>query len=221
MVKELLAALPKRSLNHSISRLETDGENLSNAEDIVNTSTNYFSTIGEKLAKNIQKHDIHSYTHFLKNRIFSSFFVSQSSIAEFYTEQCSPKLKKSTSPDDNPFYFVKLVAPFISPYLTCFIETSFKLGIFSNSLRVARVISIFKKGSNTAPKNFRPIFILPALSKIFEKVLTIKLFKFFTQSSVLQCTQIAFVKNIIELKPLLLLLHTYTTTYIQTIILVS
>ena len=39
VIKELLTAsyiltLPKRSLNHSISLLETDGENLSNAEDI-------------------------------------------------------------------------------------------------------------------------------------------------------------------------------------------
>ena len=76
MIKELLAASPKRLFNHSISFLETDGENLSNAKDIANTLNNYFSTIGEKLAKNIEKHDILSftYTHFLKNRIFSLFF---------------------------------------------------------------------------------------------------------------------------------------------------
>ena len=72
--KELLAASPKRSLNRSISFLETDGENFSNAGDIANTLNNYFSTIGEKLAENIKKHDILSYTHFLKNRISSSFF---------------------------------------------------------------------------------------------------------------------------------------------------
>ena len=71
-------------------------------------------------------------------------------------------LKKSTGPHDIPSYFVKLAAPIISPYLTYFIETSFKLGIFPNSLKVARVIPIFKKSSNTAPENFRPITILPA-----------------------------------------------------------
>ena len=46
VIKELLAALPKRSLNHSISLLEADGENLSNVEDIANALNNYFSTIG-------------------------------------------------------------------------------------------------------------------------------------------------------------------------------
>ena len=52
-----------------------------------------------------------------------------------------------------------------------------------------------KKGSNTAPENFRPISILPALSKIFEKVLSTKLLSFFTQNSVLQSTQYGFRKK--------------------------
>ena len=72
---------------------------------------------------------------------------------------------------------------------------SFKLGIFPNSLKVAKVLPIFKKSSNTIPKNFRPISILPALSKIFEKVLSTKLLSFFTQNSVLQSTQYGFRKK--------------------------
>ena len=52
VIKELMTDSPKRSLNHSISLLETDGVNLSNVEDIANTLNNHFSTIGEKLAKN-------------------------------------------------------------------------------------------------------------------------------------------------------------------------
>ena len=111
VIKELLTASPKRSLNHSISLLETDGKNLSNAEDIANTLNNYFSTIGKKLAKNIKKHDLLSYTHYLKNRISSFFFLNPPSIAEVYNEICSLKMKKSTGPDDIPSYFVKLAAP--------------------------------------------------------------------------------------------------------------
>ena len=62
VIKELLAASPKRSLSHSIFPLETDGENLSNVQDIADTLTYYFYTIGEKLSKNLEKHDIFSYT---------------------------------------------------------------------------------------------------------------------------------------------------------------
>ena len=195
MIKELLAASPKWTHDHSIFLLEANGENLSNAEDIAKTLNNYFSTIGEKLAKNIEKHDILSYIHFLKKRISSSFFLNPPSIAEVYTELCLLKLKKSTGLNDIPFYFVKLAAPVILTYLTYFIETSFKLRNFPNSQKVARVIPIFRKGSNIAPENFRPIFILPALSKIFEKVLSTKLLSFFTQNSILQSTQYGFRKK--------------------------
>ena len=104
-------------------------------------------------------------------------------------------MKKSAGPDDIPSYFIMLAAPIISPYLTCFIETPFKLGIFPNSQKVSRVLPIIKKGSNTATENFRPTSILPALSKIFEKVLSTKLLSFFTQNSVLQCTQYSFCKK--------------------------
>ena len=224
VIKELLASSPtKRLITPYLFLRQTDGENLSNAKNIANTSNNSFSTIGEKLAENIKKHDILSYTHFLKNRISSSFFLNPPSIAEVYAELCLLSLTKSTGPDDIPSYFVKLAAPIISPYLTYFIETSLKLEIFPNSQKVAKVLPIFNKGFKATPENIRPIFILPALSKIFEKVLSTKLLSFFTQNSVLQCTQYAFVKSIIQLKLFSMLLHTYTTTttYIQTIILVS
>ena len=93
------------------------------------------------------------------------------------------KFEKIYRLDDIPFYFVELAAPILSPYLTHFIEMSFKLEI----LKVARVIPTFKKGSNKAPENYRPISILPALSKIFEKVISTKLLNFFNQNSILQC----------------------------------
>ena len=194
MIKELLATSPKRSLNHSISFLETDGENVSNAEDIVNTLNNYFSTIGKNLPKTLENM-IQFLCTLLKEQNILFFFFNPPSVAEVYTELCSLKLKKSTGPDDIPSYFIMLAAAIVSPYLAYFIETSFELGIFRNSLKVTKVLPIIKRGSNTAPENFRPISILPASSKIFEKVLSTKLLSFFTQNSVLQCTQYGFRKK--------------------------
>ena len=53
VIKELQAASPKRSLNHSISFFETNGENLSNAEDIANTLNTYIFNYRKKTC---QKH---------------------------------------------------------------------------------------------------------------------------------------------------------------------
>lgn len=49
------------------------------------------------------------------------------------------------------------------------INLSFSSGVFPNSLKIARTIPIFKKGNREEISNYRPISILPFLSKIFEK----------------------------------------------------
>jgi retron-type reverse transcriptase len=50
---------------------------------------------------------------------------------------------------------------------------------FPDSFKIARVIPVHKKGSKTAPENYRQISILPTISKIFEKVLFMQLGDFF------------------------------------------
>ena len=43
--------------------------------------------------------------------------------------------------------------------------------IFPNNLKVADITQIFKKGNSTLEKNYRPVSILPVVSKIFERIM--------------------------------------------------
>jgi retron-type reverse transcriptase len=62
-----------------------------------------------------------------------------------------------------PYLFAKLLKPLINE--------SINLGIFPTCLKTANVIPIFKKGDPTNLNNYRPISLLPVISKVFEKVL--------------------------------------------------
>ena len=44
-----------------------------------------------------------------------------------------------------------------------------KHGIIPDDWKTAKVIPIFKSGTRTDPGNYRPISVLPALSKILER----------------------------------------------------
>lgn len=45
------------------------------------------------------------------------------------------------------------------------------MGIFPSYLKTAKILPIFKKNDNTILDNYRPISILPAISKVFEKAI--------------------------------------------------
>ena len=52
-------------------------------------------------------------------------------------------------------------------------------GIFPDSLKQAQVCPIFKKGDCMDKKNYRPVSVLPILSKICEKTISTQLIDFF------------------------------------------
>ena len=63
--------------------------------------------------------------------------------------------------------------------LTLIINQILKTGVFPSQLKIAKVIPIFKKDDNKMFNNYRPISLLPVLSKVVEKVLSSQINDFF------------------------------------------
>ena len=79
--------------------------------------------------------------------------------------------KKSCTLDDIP---VKILKDFMNIYLgdlTVIINKCIKEGTFPNDLKLAEVIPIFKKKDFLDKENYRPISILPQMSKVFERLI--------------------------------------------------
>ena len=55
--------------------------------------------------------------------------------------------------------------------LTLISNQTLSTGIFPDSLKVAKVIPLYKKGDKALLGNYRPISILPSISKIFERII--------------------------------------------------
>ena len=76
--------------------------------------------------------------------------------------------------------------------MTCIINTSIVTGIFPTSWKHALVVPILKTGDVNDPNNFRPISLLPIISKLLEKVVTNQLMYFLESSQSLSNTQHGF-----------------------------
>nr|CAI5847473.1 unnamed protein product [Callosobruchus analis] len=79
--------------------------------------------------------------------------------------------------------------------LTKLINICFSQNIFPAKLKTAVIIPVFKKGHPALPENYRPISLLPIISKIFEKCMAIRIAKFFESHLLFSRYQFGFREN--------------------------
>ncbi len=94
----------------------------------------------------------------------------------------------------SPFVFPSryfLLSPVLVflPFLNLFI-------IYLNSLSLSMVVSLFKKGDQENVSNYRPISLLPVLSKILEKIVSNQLLDFLLRNNLLSNSQHGFRPNL-------------------------
>ena len=68
-------------------------------------------------------------------------------------------------------YFQNLVPKIIFSFILDYVHKSIILSAFPSILKLADIIPVYKKDSPYEKSNYRPISVLPNLSKIFENVL--------------------------------------------------
>ena len=99
---------------------------------------------------------------------------------------------KASGPDNLPDKFLKLLAPIISPFLANILNECFEVGKFPATLKQAKVIPIHKAGPKNVASNYRPISLLSPESKVFEKLLYIRLENFLTKHNIISTQQYGF-----------------------------
>ena len=85
------------------------------------------------------------------------------------------KNSKSTGTDNIDTKIIKLIADDIVPAVTHIVNLSIRQKEFPNSWKMAKVTPLLKKGDPLAPKNYRPVALLPILSKILEKAIFLQI----------------------------------------------
>ena len=109
----------------------------------------------------------HSYLNHPTNCVFTFQPITEVKISEIIGNL---KNKSSYGHDCLSNIMIKKAqGPLIKP-LTLLINPSLSTGIFPNKLKISRVKPLFKKGKVYLFSNYRPISLLPPLSKIYEHV---------------------------------------------------
>ena len=93
---------------------------------------------------------------------------------------------KSSGPYCLPVNVLKTLRGFLSEPLAFLVNNSFSNGNFPDKLKLARITPIFiKKGSRLDEDNYRSISVLSNFSKIFEKAMYHRLYKYLEHFKIL------------------------------------
>ena len=77
----------------------------------------------------------------------------------------------------------------LAPSLTCIFNQSLLTGIYPSDWKLANVTPIFKNGFKTDLNNYRPISVIPAVAKIFEKIIYDQLHNYLNVNDLLTSCQ--------------------------------
>ena len=147
---------------------------------IANEFNNYFANVGPNLSANIKYNGKKTVEYFLKSPTkLSEFKITTDEEILTLIKALDPK---TSSGYDNisPKLFIQMAGMFHS-VLRLSINKSLMTGIFPDKLKIAVVTPIYK-GKQSDPHefcNYRPISLLPTISKVFEKVVHKQLYEYF------------------------------------------
>ena len=70
-----------------------------------------------------------------------------------------------------------------------------RVSIFPDLLKISNIVPVYKKNDNTNLSNYRPILLLPSMSKIFDQVILEQLFTYLDGNNLIHRHQYGFRKH--------------------------
>ena len=163
---------PTKPINTNAKSFVIDGTNVNDSKQIATAFCKYFTNIVTKIKKK---------TFFLQDLAWRKpkeieqktnnvFMFKPVTTAEVSQKLKLLKRKKSAGLDNIPPSLLKDCADSIAPSLTYLINLSFKNGVFPTDWKLTKVVPVYKSSALNNMENYRPISVIPAISKVIESI---------------------------------------------------
>lgn len=183
----------KKPRDHSQTLLDINCPN-----QHINEINTYFSNIGKNLTEKIKTARPVNETPHYKNRTSHSPSPLHSLLMGPVLESdvlliiSGLKEKSAVGLDHIPSKLVKRYALTLASPIAYICNLSIEQGTFPSAFKKALIIPIYKSGDKARADNYRPISILPTLSKILERLMNNYLIKFLETNKLLSNNQYGF-----------------------------
>ena len=140
--------------------------------DISNGLASYFANVGLNYSNAITKSSVKimDYLKRLKKKEKSMFLAPTN---RYEIEKLISNLpnKNSSGYDLINNRLLKLIKDEIAKPLEIIFNQSIACGIFPDKMKLVEIVPLYKNKSRIEPGNYRPISLLPTISKVLEKIM--------------------------------------------------
>lgn len=192
-------------INNAINRQETaapkestlsmeNGEEITDPTEIAEAFNKYFVNIGPSLVEKMENQVEHKIrTGPTTNN--GNFQLRAATTNEVY--KILTGLKNKTSKDEQGITnkTLKELKQEIAEPIAHIANKSFNTGTVPKILKISRVIPVFKTGNTQDPSNYRPISIVPIISKVIETLVEKRLRDYLNQTEFLCSNQYGFIPH--------------------------
>ena len=179
-----------------IDKLKINNLDVYKGELIAEEFARYFSNIGKEYATKMpkSKKDLNYYLNKIPRCEMSIFLhpVTEAEVSKLI-DKLEPK--KSSGYDNINNVLLKELKQIVSRPLTTIFNNSMVEGIFPDKMKKAKVIPLHKGKNRDETTNYRPISLLLTMSKILEKIMHVRVYKFLCDTKQLYASQYGFRKH--------------------------
>ena len=172
-----------------------DGKMTTNPMVISDGFCNYFSNVGKNLAAKIPN-SRKSFQDYLGNdNVNDNFFLMPTT--EYEVEKLILTLPSKTSSgyDSVSNILLKELSSVLKGPLATVFNKSISDGVFPEKMKISEIVPLYKSKEKHIQSNYRPIALLPVMSKVLEKIVYNRLYSFLTKKNILFESQYGFRKD--------------------------
>ena len=186
----VLNGLIKKTNNKTdIETLLVNGTKITDKKKIVDSMNEHFVNIGKKTQEQV------NFENYVNYRVTSNLLLSPTTDLEITKIINTLKMKTSHGHDKISNVLLKKVVNSIRLPLLIIFNNSLKEGVFPDLMKKAKVRPLYKCDNPQICDNYRPISLLPVLSKVLEKIVYRRLTGHLESNDILYKAQFGFRSN--------------------------
>ena len=169
-----------------------NGQNETNPINIANGFCEFFTNVITKCADKIGTSNKTSNDYLGDKSNPDSIYMNPTDPNKILSILKSCKPKKSAGHDNINMQFLKHIGNHIDLPLAIIINKSLSEGVVPDAMKIAKVVPIYKSKDHHSFTNYRPISLLPCISKILEKIVHKRLYFFLATRDIFYASQYGF-----------------------------